>query len=156
MLSSAGQSKLMRRGLRSRYSHGIEKSQYFVSGQLQPKRNSQPSGVNRKSWQVGQGRFTGTIEPNPGYGSTIATGKAGLETSEVRQLAREGRGVANRIASTEIEQLSVFAMADVQSRHPIILAEEGRQMKINPAPERGQMRDYSSADVGDQLKRISP
>ncbi|GLA57838.1 hypothetical protein AtubIFM55763_002995 [Aspergillus tubingensis] len=51
---------------------------------------------------------------------------------------------------------SVSAVADVQSRHPIILAEEGRQMKINPAPERGQMRDYSSADVGDQLKRISP
>lgn len=51
---------------------------------------------------------------------------------------------------------AVSAMADVQNWHPIILAEEGRQMKINPAPERGQMRDYSSADVGDQLKRISP
>ncbi|OJJ77998.1 hypothetical protein ASPBRDRAFT_50812 [Aspergillus brasiliensis CBS 101740] len=157
MLSSTGQSQPMRRGLRSRYSHGIEKSQYFgASMWLQPKRNSQSSGVNQESWLVGQGRFTGTIEPNPGYGSTIATGKAGLETSEVRQLARAGRGVANRIASTEIEQLSVSAMADVQNRHPIILTEESRQMKINPAPERGHMRDYSSADVGDQLKRISP
>ncbi|CAK96967.1 hypothetical protein An11g06700 [Aspergillus niger] len=156
MLSSTGQSRSMRRGLRSRYSHGTEKSQYFGANSCSPKRNSQSSGVNHKSGLAGQGRFTGTIEPNPGYGSTIATGKAGLETSEVRQLAREGRGVANRIASTELEQLAVSAMADVQNWHPIILAEEGRQMKINPAPERGQMRDYSSADVGDQLKRISP
>ncbi|RDH14854.1 hypothetical protein M747DRAFT_310533 [Aspergillus niger ATCC 13496] len=94
MLSSTGQSRSMRRGLRSRYSHGTEKSQYFGAS------------VNHKSGLAGQGRFTGTIEPNPGYGSTIATGKAGLETSEVRQLAREGRGVANRIASTELEQLA--------------------------------------------------
>ena len=51
---------------------------------------------------------------------------------------------------------SVSAMAEVQKWHPIIWTEGSRQMKINPAPERGQMRDYSSAGVGDQLKRIGP
>ncbi|PYH93042.1 hypothetical protein BO71DRAFT_420360 [Aspergillus ellipticus CBS 707.79] len=103
MLSSTGQSEFMRRGFWSRYSHETKKSQH--------------TGARRQCADL--------IESNPCYGSAIATGKAGLETSEVRQPVRESGEVANRVV-------------------------------MNPAPERGRMRDYSSADVGDQLKRIGP
>ncbi|PYI05464.1 hypothetical protein BO78DRAFT_408276 [Aspergillus sclerotiicarbonarius CBS 121057] len=115
MLSRTDQSNPMRRGFRSRYSHGTENPSIpsrewkRVSGQLQPKSNSPDLGVNQGPWLVG---------------CTVPR--------------------------------SVSAMADVQKRHPIILTEGSRQMKINPAPERGRMRDYSSAGVGDQLKRIGP
>ncbi|PYH77651.1 hypothetical protein BO82DRAFT_293212, partial [Aspergillus uvarum CBS 121591] len=93
--------------------------------------------------------------PNPCFQCAIATGEAGLETSEVRQPARRGRWVANR-ALAPGGRKSLNSMHGLLSWQPLSVHGSMLVHPINPAPERGHMRDYSSADVGDQLKRIGP
>lgn len=50
----------------------------------------------------------------------------------------------------------VSATAGAQDGYPIISVEKSMLMKTNPAPGRGLMRHYSSADVRDQLKPRHP